>query len=329
MEYKLGVYKNSFDPFLITHLSNIIEAAGMCKELYVIINYSKEKDLIPKEYRYRWILNSIKHLSNVKILLKEDNTKEIKELVEKKIDVVFLNKNYSQNKEIENLYKNESIIYYFDRKEIKVDKTDIKTWATNNWNYIPNITKDYFTRKILIVGGESSGKSTLVQNLSLIYNTNFVSEVGRDTCEYAGGEDFMIAEDLYENLLKQKVNVMEESKKSNKLLFVDTDCLTTLFYAGFLFEKGSVEHKRCLDLALSINNISLWDIVIFLEPDVEFVQDGTRSEEIKRNREKYSNEIKELLKSNNVDFVTINGSYNKRLNICKKLIEEKFKISTN
>ena len=57
-------------------------------------------------------------------------------------------------------------------------------------------------KKVLIVGGESTGKSTLVQNLALSYNTNFVSEVGRDTCKYAGGEDYMIVEDLYENILK-------------------------------------------------------------------------------------------------------------------------------
>lgn len=344
MEYKVGMYGGSFDPLHLGHIHDIIRAAGMCDELYVMISWSKERDFVSKEYRYRWILNSTKHLPNIKIILVEDKAKtkeeynsdfywengakEIKELIGKKIDVVFCGSDYLGSNRFESLYGDESIVYYFDRKEVPISSTEIRTWATDNWDYIPNIAKDYFTRKILILGGESSGKSTLVQNLALAYNTNFVSEVGRDTCEYAGGEEFMIVEDLYENLLKQKVNVMEASKKSNKLLFVDTDCLTTLFYSGFLFEKGSAEHKKCLDLALSINGTNTWDLVVFLEPDVEFVQDGTRSEEIKANREKYSNEIKELLKENNIEYVTINGSYNNRFDTCKKLIEEKFKITT-
>ena len=87
---------------------------------------------------------------------------------------------------------------------------------------------------MLVVGGESTGKSTLVQNLALAYNTNFVSEVGRDTCEYAGGEKFMIAEDLYENFLRQKINVMDAIKESNRILFVDTDAITTFFYVHLL-----------------------------------------------------------------------------------------------
>ena len=34
-------------------------------------------------------------------------------------------------------------------------------------------------------------------------------------CDYAGGEDFMNAEDLYENLLRQKINVMDGLKRAN------------------------------------------------------------------------------------------------------------------
>lgn len=64
------------------------------------------------------------------------------------------------------------------------------------WEYIPEVCRDHYVRKILVVGGESTGKSTLVENLALAYNTNFVREIGRDTCEYAGGENFMVEDDL-------------------------------------------------------------------------------------------------------------------------------------
>ena len=108
------------------------------------------------------------------------------------------------------------------------------------------------------MGSESTGKSTLVRNLALAYNTNYVSEAGRDTCDYAGGEDSMIAEDLYENLLRQKINVMEAAKHSNRILFVDTDAVTTLFYSHFLLGDKQKELTVCTKLAEAIHETDRW-----------------------------------------------------------------------
>lgn len=337
IRYKVGMFGGSFDPLHIGHIHDIIRAAAMCEELYVMISWCEGRESTSKELRYRWILNSTKHLPNIKIILIEDkatskeeyNTdyywekgaNDIKETIGKPIDIVFCGSDYYGTNRFESLYCPESVVHYFDRKEVPISSTDIRTWAMKNWDYIPKICKDFYAKKVLIVGGESTGKSTLVQNLALAYNTNFVSEVGRDTCEYAGGEEFMIIEDLYENFLRQKLNVLDALKETNRILFVDTDAITTLFYAGFLFDKDSNEWNKCNDLGKSINNINEWDLVLFLEPDVDFVQDGTRNDKIKQERIKYSNEIKELLTKNNIKFHSISGNYLNRFNKAKKLIK--------
>src|SRR5699024_927968 len=134
-----------------------------------------------------------------------------------------------------------------------------------------------------------------------------------------GGEEWMIAEDLYENLLRQKIKVMDAVKESNRLLFVDTDALTTLFYANFLLNNQE-EKNNCQALAEAIHAITHWDLVLFLEPTVEFVQDGTRSEEIAQNREKYSNQIMDLLHRYGVEYTSIGGSYLERFTKAKELI---------
>lgn len=338
------MYGGSFDPLHIGHIHDIIRAAAMCEELYVVISWCEGRESVSKELRYRWILNSIKHLDNVKILLVEDkatskeeyNTdyyweqgaKDIKALVGKTIDIVFCGSDYYGTNRFESLYCPESVVHYFDRTEVPISSTDIRTWATKNWDYIPEVCKDYYVRKVLVVGGESTGKSTLVQNLALAYNTKFVSEVGRDTCEYAGGEEYMIAEDMYENILRQKINVMDASKKANRIIFVDTDAITTMFYSYFLLGNDKEKLDKCVALAKAVNDICDWDLVLFLEPDVEFVQDGTRSEEIESDREKYSNQIKELLKDAGIKYHSITGDYLERFDKSKKLIEEQLGIDT-
>lgn len=344
MKYKVGMYGGSFDPLHIGHIHDIIRGASMCDELYVMISWCEGRESTSKELRYRWILNSTKHLKNIKIIMVEDkavskeeyNTdyywekgaQDIKNAIGKPIDIVFCGSDYLGTNRFESLYCPESVIHYFDRKEVPISSTDIRNWALKNWDYIPKVCRPYYTKKVLILGGESTGKSTLVENLALAYNTNFVSEVGRDTCEYAGGEELMIADDLYENLLRQKINLMDNIKLSNRVIFVDTDCLTTLFYSNFLLTEGSNELQNCKLLSVAINNINSWDLVLFLEPDVDFVQDGTRSEEIHYNRIKYSEQIKNILDEHEIKYYSINGDYLNRFDTAKTLIEKELNLTT-
>lgn len=342
MRYLVGMFGGSFDPLHIGHIHDMIRAASMCEELYVVISWCHGRESTSKELRYRWILNSIKHLDNITILTVEDkavskeeyNTdyywekgaEDIKKLIGKPIDVVFCGSDYAGTNRFESLYCPESVVYYFDRNEVPISSTEIRQWAMSNWDYIPDVCKSYYTKKVLVVGGESTGKSTLVRNLAIAYNTNFVSEVGRDTSVYAGGEEMMIAEDLYETLLRQKLNVMDQAKRSNRLLFVDTDALTTLFYCYFLLGEDVKEMSVCKSLAESINLMNDWDLILFLEPDVEFIQDGTRNEQIRAEREKHSNQLKAIFNKYNVKYEQISGDYLQRFDTAKDLIAKKLGV---
>ena len=54
--YKVGMYGGSFDPLHIGHIHDIIRAAAMCEELYVMISWCEGRESASKEQRYRWIL---------------------------------------------------------------------------------------------------------------------------------------------------------------------------------------------------------------------------------------------------------------------------------
>ena len=337
MYYKVGMYGGSFDPLHIGHIDVIIKAASQCEKLYVVLSYSRERDNIPMEYRYRWIRNSFRHLDNVEIILLEDNAVSksdydtddywdkgrdcVLSQIGTKVDVVFCGSDYKGTNRYEKLYNCE--VVYFDRSIVPVSSSSIRNNPFENWEYIPKICRPYYTKKILFIGGESTGKSTIAENLALAYNTNFLEEVGREVCDYAGAEDLMIASDFYEILLKHKTKEMELIKQSNKLFFVDTDALTTKFFAQFLLdgEKKNAEH-----LADAITQINTFDLIFFLEPTVAFVQDGTRNIKIEADREKYSNQIKSLFDEAGLEYICLSGDYLNRYEEVKRIIKERYAI---
>jgi HTH-type transcriptional repressor of NAD biosynthesis genes len=74
-------------------------------------------------------------------------------------------------------------------------------------------------------------------------------------------------------------------------------------------------------LATLINTISNWDLVLFLEPTVPFVQDGTRSDRIAEERKQCSDMLKGYYERAGVPFATIGGDYLTRYQQAQMLIK--------
>lgn len=322
--YQVGMYGGTFHPLHQGHVRCIIQAANMCNELHIILSHGTNRGEIDIRVRYRWLYSVTKHIGNVTIHMisddaptKEEYTEEywqadadhIKKQIGKPIDVVFCGDDYKTG---DNFYKRcypESELYYFERDEIS--STRIRSNPLRYWEDLPQVVRPYYVKKILLVGGESVGKSTLTINLANYFNTNYLEEVGRDISEKSGTDMLMLAEDFTEILLTHKLKEMELIQNSNRYLFEDTDCHITKFYIRFLDDTKEAKHKN-ERLADAISALNSYDLVLFLEPDVEFVQDGDRSETIKNDREKYSNQIKDILKEANISYVSICGDYQQR-----------------
>jgi len=132
-----------------------------------------------------------------------------------------------------------------------------------------------FVRRICLLGGESSGKSTLAEALAGYFDTRHVGEYGRALWEAKKGR--LIFEDML-RIAQLQVSLEEEAAgRANRYLFCDTSPLTTLFYSRHLFGRAEPELERLANRS--------YDVVVLCAPDFPFVQDGTRQPESFRARQ--------------------------------------------
>lgn len=336
---KVGMIGGKYLPLTIGHVNSIIQAYTLCDELYIVLSHNENREKllfkdskmkpVPYKERHKWLYQVTRDLENVTIVDVEDTAinendydwnkgaEDIKKAIGKHIDIVFHSD--MENRELfKSLYMYSEIIT-FDRSEIGISATRLRheNDIYKLWDYVPKEVKPYFIKKVCVIGSESCAKSTLVKLLAKRFNTNYVSEYGRDLCEYVGGAENMQVEDYYEIALKHKCIEMELTKLSNKVLFIDTDSLITQYYLKLYTDKDNNS-----GLFSSIHKINKYDLYLFLEPDVTWVQDGTRLHGEDLIRQENNNIIKKMFDEQGVDYIVIKGDYNERLHKAVNEVEK-------
>jgi HTH-type transcriptional regulator, transcriptional repressor of NAD biosynthesis genes len=123
-----------------------------------------------------------------------------------------------------------------------------------------------FVKRVCLLGGESSGKSTLARVLAQRYQTCFVPEYGRELWEQRDGQ--LLFRDLLEIARRQIKTEEKLLLEAQRFVFCDTSPLTTLFYSEHLYGTADPELQKLAARP--------YDQVFLCAPDFPFVQDGTR-----------------------------------------------------
>ncbi len=131
--------------------------------------------------------------------------------------------------------------------------------------------------KVVFLGAESTGKSTLTMRMAQEYQTQHVAEFGREVWESKNGQ--LALEDYV--FIAKKHRQLEDAAllESRQYLFVDTNAITTMFL-GYAYEGRGLPALT----ALAREAETRYHFVFLCSDDIPFVQDGWRDDAIWRSR---------------------------------------------
>lgn len=173
-------------------------------------------------------------------------------------------------------------------------------------------------KKIVIIGPESTGKSTLSQQLATHYNTLWCPEYAREYL-LKNGMNY-----TYEDLLtiaKGQIELEEEHilmtndrwpvtgqrlTNNDQLLFIDTNMYVMKVWCEFVFEKC---HRYILDQIEKRQ----YNLYLLCNIDLPWIKDELREYPELELRQKLYKIYKDIMTSQPVPWVEISGNYEERL----------------
>lgn len=339
---KNGVILGKFMPLHLGHEHLIQTGLDNCDKLFVVV-CSLSNEPIDGNIRYQWMKNrfakEIDSNKMVAIHLQEDWIPQypaecknpeaffgawagiMKGLVKEEIHIMFASEEYVYP--TSKYIGCEPFLVDLDRSKFPVSGTLVRDNPFGNWKFINTDVQAYFSKRILIIGGESTGKSTLTSRLESFYNlmgyqTKGVQEFARGWIDSVlDGDMSKLTYDHITMFGKRQMELVEEESQYHQVVFSDTDAIVSEVFQQIYYGKIDPELEKVADK-------EKWDLILFLMPDVPWVNDGQRN--LGHRREEIANNLTLRLgmrKHSPIRYIY--GNFEQRWEMAKKEVDKLLK----
>ena len=173
------------------------------------------------------------------------------------------------------------------------------------------------TKKIVIIGPESTGKSTLCAQLADHYKTAWVKEYAREYLQTNGTNySFNNLLDIAKGQMVQEEQVLSEIAageetdpsaviKNQKLVFIDTNMYVIKVWSEYVF-------NDCHHWVLNQIVDKQYDLYLLCDIDLPWIKDNLREYPDLKTREKLYHYYKDIMVNQNIPWVNVDGNYGER-----------------
>lgn len=297
MKERVAVVFGTFAPLHQGHIDLIQRAKRQCDRVCVIVSGYKgdrgEEVGLPLQKRFRYIREGFSN-DELTQIYKLDETElpryplgwepwlktalETIQYDSKREDLVFFvgEKTYQEELEARGFEAR------LQERQFGISGTLIRENPSKYWKYIAQPFRRQFTKKVLIMGSASNGKTTLAKDLARFYDAPVSLEYAREyQIRNNVRDDELTPKDYYYLLLGQydQTSKLIDSSANRGLVIADTNSLVTKGYYDYYMEvEGPETSMRDTfdNLFVSILAKEKWDLILFVQPIGSYVNDGFR-----------------------------------------------------
>ncbi len=169
-------------------------------------------------------------------------------------------------------------------------------------------------KKIVLIGPESTGKTTLCKQLSAHFNTAWIHEHAREYLKNNGNEYTLSDLDKIASGQIQREEEVIGFMKQNKtiscgkspVVFIDTDLYVLKVWSEIAF-------NQCSTKILHQIAVRKYDLYLLCEPDIPWIKDELREHPDENMRNKIFHYYKDAMINQHVPWEIISGNFEERL----------------
>jgi NadR type nicotinamide-nucleotide adenylyltransferase len=171
-------------------------------------------------------------------------------------------------------------------------------------------------KKIVVIGPESTGKSTLCLQLAEHYQTLWCPEYAREYLEKHGTDytyDDLLT--IAKGQIDSETKVLSTVGSRQSTVFIDTDMYVMKVWCEFAFGK-------CHSWILNQIATRKYDLYLLCNIDLPWIADELREYPDMKTRNKLYHFYKDIMVNQSVPWVDIKGNYDERLQIAIKAADK-------
>lgn len=313
--FRHGLVLGKFYPLHAGHSNLIRTALRQCDEVTVQLLVNSA-ETIPLKTRLAWLqeehptANVVAEIDDAEVDFDsptawDDHMKVIERLLPKPVDAAFTSDEYGA--ELARRLGATWVQVDPGRELNPVSGTAVRADPEAYWWALAPWVRASLTKRVVVLGAESTGTTTLAKALAKELGTLWVEEYGREYSEIRpGGFTAPWRSDEFDLVVDRQIQLEQEALRRvpKPLLICDTDVLATaLWHERYMGEPA----ERILERAAAHQPM----LYILTGDEIPFVQDGLRDGE--HIRHQMQERFRAVLRAQSVPWIEVQGDVSERV----------------